>query len=219
MSLHTVSTERVLSSFVRQHLHAGPARLARRQFALGRAPARAQAVRLFSPHHPSNQTCRTTPLLPCMRAAVRPFSSTSQTADSAHPSTSFPDPERPDLFYHLFEPPTDLSHTSPVFALSFLPTPPPSVRSCTVIGWLPASTPGAQEEGAGLNDFVENRAYACFESAIYAHPPRLALPSVVSERAARSNPERVARRCRRDPEERGHPNSSRLDAHPRCVSR
>ncbi|KAI0725978.1 hypothetical protein C8Q72DRAFT_888126 [Fomitopsis betulina] len=94
-----------------------------------------------------------------MRAAVRPFSSTSQTADSAHPSTSFPDPERPDLFYHLFEPPTDLSHTSPVFALSFLPTPPPSVRSCTVIGWLPASTPGAQEEGAGLNDFVENPSF------------------------------------------------------------
>ncbi|EPT03188.1 hypothetical protein FOMPIDRAFT_1116841 [Fomitopsis schrenkii] len=93
-----------------------------------------------------------------MRAAARPFSSTSQTSDSAsaHPPTSFPDPERPDLFYHLFEPPTDISHTSPVFALSFLPTPPPFARSCTVIGWLPASAPGEQEEGAGLNDFVEN---------------------------------------------------------------
>lgn len=157
MALYTSSTERVLSGFMRQHLHAGPARLARRELALGRAPqGRAQAVRPFFLHSPS-QTCRTMPTLSCMRAVARPFSSTSQTSDSANPSTSFPDPERPDLFYHLFEPPTDISHTSPVFALSFLSTPPPYVRSCTVIGWLPASAPGEKEEGAGLNDFVENR--------------------------------------------------------------
>ncbi|KAH9934145.1 uncharacterized protein B0H18DRAFT_1114891 [Fomitopsis serialis] len=78
------------------------------------------------------------------------------SSDSRAPPTSFPDPERPDLFYHLFEPPSDVSHTAPVFALSFLSTPPPSVRSCTVIGWLPASTPRGKEEDAGLNDFVEN---------------------------------------------------------------
>ncbi|KAM5533009.1 hypothetical protein V8D89_013351 [Ganoderma adspersum] len=66
---------------------------------------------------------------------------------------SFADPDRSDLFYHLFTPPTSLSSAHPVFALSFLPTPPPSVVSSSVIGWLPASGEG---EGAGLNDFVEN---------------------------------------------------------------
>ncbi|KZT04959.1 uncharacterized protein LAESUDRAFT_813833 [Laetiporus sulphureus 93-53] len=64
-------------------------------------------------------------------------------------------PDRPDLFYHLFEPPTPVSSTVPVFALSFLPTAPPSVQSATVIGWLPASAPGDSDE-AGLNDFVDN---------------------------------------------------------------
>ena len=66
---------------------------------------------------------------------------------------SFPDPDRPDLFYHLFAPPTALSSTTPVFALSFLATPPPSILSSTILGWLPASGEG---DGAGLNDFVEN---------------------------------------------------------------
>ncbi|PIL29099.1 hypothetical protein GSI_09147 [Ganoderma sinense ZZ0214-1] len=68
-------------------------------------------------------------------------------------SQSFADPDRSDLFYHLFTPPTSLSSANPVFALSFLPAPPPSVVSSSVIGWLPAS---GQGEGAGLNDFVEN---------------------------------------------------------------
>ncbi|KAI0698968.1 hypothetical protein C8T65DRAFT_793918 [Cerioporus squamosus] len=69
---------------------------------------------------------------------------------------SFPDPDRPDLFYHLYTPPTALSSTTPVFALSFLPTPPPSILSATVLGWLPASGEG---DGAGLNDFVENERF------------------------------------------------------------
>lgn len=178
MSLYTSSTERVLSGFIRQHLHAGPARLARRELALGRAApqARAQAVRPFSLHHTS-QTCRTTPTPACMRAVARPFSSTSQTSDSANPSTSFPDPERPDLFYHLFEPPTDISHTSPVFALSFLSTPPPFVRSCTVIGWLPASAPGEKEEGAGLNDFVENCTPTSSSHALHTCSSALPMPA------------------------------------------
>ena len=68
---------------------------------------------------------------------------------------SFPDPDRPDLFYHLFTPPTALSSTTPVFALSFLASPPPSILSSTILGWLPASGEG---DGAGLNDFVENGA-------------------------------------------------------------
>ncbi|KAI1786927.1 hypothetical protein LXA43DRAFT_975521 [Ganoderma leucocontextum] len=70
--------------------------------------------------------------------------------------SSFADPDRADLFYHLFTPPTSLSSAHPVFALSFLPTPPPSVASSSVIGWLPASGEG---EGAGLNDFVENDSF------------------------------------------------------------
>ncbi|EMD36987.1 hypothetical protein CERSUDRAFT_95256 [Gelatoporia subvermispora B] len=65
---------------------------------------------------------------------------------------------QPDLFYHLYHPPTPLSDTIPVFALSFLPNAPPSVQSSTVIGWLPAATPEESEE-AGLNDFVENSAF------------------------------------------------------------
>ena len=75
-----------------------------------------------------------------------------------HPSTAaetFPDPDRPDLFYHLFTPPTSLSATTPIFALSFLSAPPPSILSASVVGWLPASGAG---DGAGLNDFVENGA-------------------------------------------------------------
>ncbi|TFK79563.1 hypothetical protein K466DRAFT_606054 [Polyporus arcularius HHB13444] len=69
---------------------------------------------------------------------------------------SFPDPDRPDLFYHLFTPPTSLSSTTPVFALSFLSTPLPSILSSTVLGWLPASGEG---DSAGLNDFVENESF------------------------------------------------------------
>lgn len=44
-----------------------------------------------------------------------------------------------------------------MYALSFLPTPPPSGRSRTIIGWLPAVAEGGNEDvEAGLNDFVEN---------------------------------------------------------------
>ncbi|OCH94570.1 hypothetical protein OBBRIDRAFT_789045 [Obba rivulosa] len=58
----------------------------------------------------------------------------------------------------MYHPPTPVSDDIPVFALSFLPDPPPVVLSSTVIGWLPAATPEASEE-AGLNDFVENGAF------------------------------------------------------------
>ncbi|KAJ7507215.1 hypothetical protein B0H11DRAFT_1705976 [Mycena galericulata] len=70
------------------------------------------------------------------------------------PSTSFSDPTRPDLHYHLVDPPTPLSSRLPAFALSFLPNR-PSNGSSTVIGWLPAATT-ANDDEAGLNDFVEN---------------------------------------------------------------
>jgi len=84
------------------------------------------------------------------RALQRRFTTASEL-----PSSSFSDPDRPELFYHLFDPPTPVSSSAPVFALSFLPSPPDSVESSTVIGWLPASAPGDADE-AGLNDFVEN---------------------------------------------------------------
>jgi hypothetical protein len=68
---------------------------------------------------------------------------------------SFPDPSRSDIFYHFFSPPTHLSPILPVYALSFLPTRPPSADSCTIIGWLPAAAEREDQE-AGLSDFKEN---------------------------------------------------------------
>lgn len=71
------------------------------------------------------------------------------------------DPSRPDLFYYLLPLPREPDHSqsTPVYALSFLPTPPPSPRSATILGWLPAVTnAGTEDVDAGLNDFVENRA-------------------------------------------------------------
>jgi hypothetical protein len=67
---------------------------------------------------------------------------------------SFPDPTRSDVFYHLFSSPSSISPL-PVYALSFLSTPPPSVNSCTIIGWLPAAVEREGQE-AGLGDFKEN---------------------------------------------------------------
>ncbi len=75
-------------------------------------------------------------------------------------STTFEDPSRKGLFYHLVPPPTPLSDTRSVFALSLLADAPPSSESRTVLGWLPAETPG-DDRDAGLNDFVENRAPRC----------------------------------------------------------
>ncbi|OSD01041.1 hypothetical protein PYCCODRAFT_1436823 [Trametes coccinea BRFM310] len=85
----------------------------------------------------------------------------SSTASSERPEAgvaaqSFADPDRPDLFYHLFPAPTSISSSASVFALSFLSEPPPSVLSAAVIGWLPASGEGGD---AGLNDFVENERF------------------------------------------------------------
>ena len=92
---------------------------------------------------------RTTPLHPQIR---RRFSSKAPLAD----------PSRLDLFYHLLPLPLEPepSQSIPVYALSFLSAPPPSPRSATILGWLPAVTDAASEDvDAGLNDFVENRVY------------------------------------------------------------
>jgi hypothetical protein len=75
-------------------------------------------------------------------------------------NTTFEDPSRKGLFYHLVPPPTPLSATRPVFAVSLLADAPPSPESSTALGWLPAETPG-DDGNAGLNDFVENRALRC----------------------------------------------------------
>ncbi|KAF8718927.1 hypothetical protein AX14_011651 [Amanita brunnescens Koide BX004] len=90
---------------------------------------------------------------------------------SASPGpTSFRDPERPDLYYHLVGPPTPVSASQPAFALSFLPAQPKTTDARAIIGWLPAvleqngSMSQGQEE-AGLNDFVEN---AKFREALHA---------------------------------------------------
>ncbi|KAI9060087.1 hypothetical protein FKP32DRAFT_1578824 [Trametes sanguinea] len=82
--------------------------------------------------------------------------SSSERPEAGVEVHSFADPDRPDLYYHLFPAPTSISSSAPVFALSFLSEPPPSVLSDTVIGWLPASGEGGD---AGLNDFVENERF------------------------------------------------------------
>jgi len=92
-------------------------------------------------------------------------SSSSSSQAQAQTTTSFEDPSRKGLFYHLVPPPTPLSDSRPAFAVSLLADPPPSSESSTVLGWLPAETPG-DDRVAGLNDFVENRALL--------FPPRLA---------------------------------------------
>ncbi|KAF7760566.1 hypothetical protein Agabi119p4_11242 [Agaricus bisporus var. burnettii] len=76
---------------------------------------------------------------------------------------SLADPSRPDLFYHIIQPPTPISQTLPAYALSFSTEKPPSNLSRTIIGWLPAR---GQAQGtdsnlastldATLEDFVEN---------------------------------------------------------------
>ncbi|KAF8480061.1 hypothetical protein DFH94DRAFT_630740 [Russula ochroleuca] len=91
--------------------------------------------------------------------SFRHFTSSSAHAlpDGPPPASTstFEDPSRKGLFYHLVPPPTPLSATRPVFAVSLLADAPPSAESSTVLGWLPAETPG-NDRDAGLNDFVEN---------------------------------------------------------------
>jgi hypothetical protein len=74
---------------------------------------------------------------------------------SSKQSAPITDPSRPELFYHILSPPTPISPSLPAYGLSFISTPPPSVDSSTIIGWLPAVS---QDEGqeASLNDFKEN---------------------------------------------------------------
>ncbi|TFK31460.1 hypothetical protein BDQ12DRAFT_694114 [Crucibulum laeve] len=105
------------------------------------------------PHpHPSH------PILKCtIHTTLPPYSAL----------TSFPDPSRPDLFYHFLDAPTPLHPSLPAFALSFLPTPPARADSASIIGWLPAQIYEAdaerqddlgleKQQDAGLHDFHPN---------------------------------------------------------------
>ena len=106
--------------------------------------------RLAPPHFPRHFTSSPVHALP----------SDGPSSPEIPTSTTFEDPSRKGLFYHLVPPPTPLSATRHVFAVSFLADAPPSPESSTVLGWLPAETPG-DDGNAGLNDFVENRALRC----------------------------------------------------------
>jgi len=86
---------------------------------------------------------------------VHALPSEDESSPEIPTSTTFEDPSRKGLFYHLVPPPTPLSDTRPVFAVSLLADAPPSPESSTVLGWLPAQTHGDNRD-AGLNDFVEN---------------------------------------------------------------
>lgn len=86
-----------------------------------------------------------------------PFHSTSSPTPG-YAGTSFSDPDRTDLFYHLLNSQTE--HPFPgrprVFAVSFLGHPPSTPDSETIIGWLPAVEAGTGQH-VGLHDFKENR--------------------------------------------------------------
>ena len=103
--------------------------------------------------------------IPATRASPRKYSKASPEADSDPGSRVLTDPERPDLFYHLLEPPSAVSATNYVFGLSFLKT--LKLKGDggfpQIIGYLPASEGGDAIE-AGLNDFRENRKSASTSS-------------------------------------------------------
>ncbi|KAI0827361.1 hypothetical protein BC628DRAFT_1318519 [Trametes gibbosa] len=110
-----------------------------------RTPARSTHIRI--------RTLQSNSVRACSAAPTREYSTGS---NAPPPASTLPDPDRPDLFYHLYHAPNAISARDPIFAVAFLSDPPPSVLSAVVIGWLPAS--GAGEE-AGLNDFVENEQF------------------------------------------------------------
>jgi hypothetical protein len=80
--------------------------------------------------------------------------------DDVAASQALSDPSRPDLFYHLVGPPSPLSSSRPVFAVSFLSAPPTTPESSTILGWLPATTDAHAQQHVGLSDFKENREFA-----------------------------------------------------------
>lgn len=121
---------------------------------------------------------------------TKPYTRNYVTDSNVAP-TSFSDPSRPDLYYHLVHLESTTS-TQPVFALSFLPTPPSSADSSTVIGWLPASTLQGDDE-AGLNDFKQNRELMIISYASFIDH---STPSQIRNYLTRSYSGRTRRRRR-----------------------
>ena len=123
----------------------------RRQLPLLTLPSHVERLGFAPPQAPRHFTS----------SSVHALSSSAPSPEIPTSTTgTFEDPLRKGLFYHLVQPPTPLSATRPVFALSLLADAPPHPESSTVLGWLPAETPG-DDCNAGLNDFVENRALRC----------------------------------------------------------
>jgi len=148
------------------------------------------------------------------RPLPQKYSTSSPKANLESNSCVLADPERPDLFYHLFEPP---SATDDVFGLSFLNTlgQKVDVRSPRIIGYLPASKGGHAIE-AGLNDFRENRKST---TNIRGRASLMVSPgSWVQGNSAQSDTRRVGRGSGSGPSEWGTPASGGVDAHPRCDS-
>lgn len=103
------------------------------------------------------------PYISRCQKAPRQFQRHFNSSDVLRSAESFSDPSRPDLFYHVVQPPTPVSKTLPAYALSFSSEKPPSQSSVTIIGWLPAQGQVdpkiAGAEDATLEDFVDNRKY------------------------------------------------------------
>jgi hypothetical protein len=97
---------------------------------------------------------------PCLLLTMRAFRALRSSL-SRRPYTSqskhvvFPDPHRPDLFYHLLNPPTPFAHTLPAFGLSFLYDRPPSVDATDIIGWLPAQIAESASDSEAHTDVEE----------------------------------------------------------------
>ncbi|KAF8892920.1 hypothetical protein BD779DRAFT_1436270 [Infundibulicybe gibba] len=94
---------------------------------------------------------------PAPLCSAKPFLRSHYSSNTS-PNGPLVDPTRPDLFYHFCSPPTPISSSLAAFALSFVRSPPPSLDSPTIIGWLPAEATFSKPESqqAGLNDFREN---------------------------------------------------------------
>lgn len=110
-------------------------------------------------HHPPRQPMsisifprRLALALPSRRllssSPTRFLSKSHRFNSSSSPSEEHEQDVEDPLSYHPFP-----SNTPPLLALSFLPYPPHSITSKTILGWLPLS------EGADLNSFKENSAF------------------------------------------------------------
>jgi len=110
-------------------------------------------------HRPALLPAPNTSAVNNVRKSTRRFTTQSKTV-------VFPDPVRPDLFYHLLDPPTPIANTIPAYGVSFLYERPSRMDSTEIIGWLPAHiSESATDSEAQMNEdeddmqgFQENRA-------------------------------------------------------------